>query len=334
MATTNSARPVHGGFRLLEPETPIQVLPDLAHYDVLGSEDTANEYIIALYANHRMRFVDSDADVLVDDYLESKLDERAEIANALVSHLAHYTREKYQTYAKAAVDAAVLTEHGHGVTNNIVPMPTGDDAGESDAEGLMTESEQDDRNDMAIIPDYTRVYSDLTQAREATYHPHVRRNLNLKHDDIKAANKAVGYYIEKVYNAMRSMPTESSEKITRQVKRFETKIRDIANLGNVLTSISGMIVEQVLTLHSPGDHLRLDQVKKATEEDLTMKASERLECIIKVLKENKLIARDVVSGCDAITFLVAMPNGIDAEKERFAKQNAGRANARTAKKTG
>lgn len=320
-----------GRFMLLDPETPLAVLPNLQDYDAVQSEQAADNYILALHANHRMRFVlaDGPMDWTVQEHLAAHPtdEDRAALANTIVAHMAYNTRIAYETHAEAAFALAGLDSPEEDMVNDIVPMPV--EGGDNEVT-----AEEEQAQNMTVstqVPEYTGLYSTLSQARDVIYRPQELRKLDLdiEHDDVKSVNDLVGAYVQKVYHAIRSLPAGA-----RGAKRFEGRVGKMEHPEDVITSISSMVVQQVLQLHAAGDHLRADQVKKATQQDLTMTSSQRLEAIAQVLEHNKLIAYDIIEGFDKIALFVAMPTGIVAEKVRFALQNAGRTRTRNVRDNG
>lgn len=331
MASAASARPTLAGFILLEPETPLAVLPVLQDYDTLNSEQAADEYILARHANHRMRFPmqDGPVDVTVDQYLSAHPPgDRAILADALILHMSYNTREAYEQHARAAFALSGFRYPDEDMVNDTVPMPVHGGNGGSAAD---VAEQEDNTTTLANIPVYNAQYTTVSQARKATYAPRDVRTIDVSGDDFKRVDEKVGTYVEKLYDAVRSVPANPSARVLRGIKRFDGRIKKIANPDRVITSISGMIVEQVLKLHAIGDHLRPDQVKDATAEDLTMRASRRLEAIVKLLRDNKLVAYDIVEGFDQIALLVAMPFATAARKKKHGDQNAGRVTTRNVK---
>lgn len=328
MASVASARPVIHGFMLLDPDTPLAVIPKLQDYDTVNSEQAADDYILALHANHRMRFVmeDGPLDYTVEEHLATHNtdEDKAVLANALVAHMAHRNRQAYETHARAAFTFACLDNPDEDMINDIVSMPVegGDNEIAAEEEGVQ------DKSVSRKVPIYASNYSTLSEARDVTYKPAVPRRLrlDLENDDVKKVNELIGTYVEKVYNGIRALPATAIG-----ISRFEGRVSRMDMPEKVITSVSAMVVEQVLKLHTTGDHLRSDQTKMATAEDLTMKASQRLKVIIQFLTNIKLIAYDIVEGFDQIALFVAMPNAVAALKAKHKLQNAGRANTRNLK---
>lgn len=173
------------------------------------------------------------------------------------------------------------------------------------------------------LPAYVQRYDSLEAGAHAFYAP--IRTLNLQNDDHEQISANPEFHVNAVYTAITASPENPIYAQERMVADFEQTIASIANPEILLTDIAYLIVKCLLELHVQGDNLRPDQIRELqpTDNDKSLKASQRLNYIVAILKNTKTIVKELLTGRDSVTAFVASPQSSHRrELRRFARQLA------------